>query len=117
MEPKNIVGVWRLASTRATDPGGKPGGQPYGPRGMGLLTLTSDGRMMSVLVDGRASLPEGTPRQYSSYCRNYTFDGSTLTTVVDANCGPVRFTAPKVRKVRFDGERMVLTPPASEIGA
>ena len=67
MEPKNIVGVWRLASTRATDPGGKPVGQPFGPRGMGLVTFTSDGRMMSVLVDGRASLPEGTPRQYSSY--------------------------------------------------
>ena len=72
---------------------------------MGLVTFTSDGRMMSVLVDGRASLPEGTPRQYSSYCGNYTFDGSTLTTVVDANCDPVRFTAPQIRKVRFEGER------------
>lgn len=115
MELKNIVGVWRLASTRATDPDGKLAGQPFGPRGMGLVTFTADGRMMSVLVDGRASLPEGTPRQYSSYCGNYTFDGSTLTTVVDANCDPVRFTAPQVRKVRFEGERMVLTPPASEI--
>ena len=88
---------------------------PFGPRGMGLVTFTSDGRMMSVLVDGRASLPEGAPRQYSSYCGNYTFDGSTLTTVVDANCDPVRFTAPQVRKVRFEGERMILTPPTSEI--
>src|SRR5262249_40489922 len=112
---RNIVGVWRLASTRATDPDGKQIGVPYGPRGMGLVTFTADGRMMSVLVDGRASLPDGTPRPYSSYCRNYTFDGSTRTTVVDANCDPVRFTAPQVRKVRFEGERMVLTPPASEI--
>ena len=39
MEPKNIVGVWRLASTRATDPDGKPAGVPFGPRGMGLVTL------------------------------------------------------------------------------
>ena len=76
----SIVGVWRLASTRAIDPEGKQVGVPYGPRGMGLVTLTSDGRMMAVLVDGRASLPEGTPRQYSSYCGNYTFDGRTLTT-------------------------------------
>ncbi len=52
---RNIVGVWRLASTRASDPDGKPVGVPFGPRGMGLLTFTSDGRMMSVLVDGRAS--------------------------------------------------------------
>jgi hypothetical protein len=58
---RNIVGVWRLASTRATDADGKPAGVPFGPRGMGLVTFTSDGRMMSVLVDGRASLPEGTP--------------------------------------------------------
>jgi hypothetical protein len=115
MVERNIVGVWRLVSTRATDPDGKQVGVPFGPRGMGLLSLTGDGRQMSVLVDGRASLPEGTLRQYSSYCGNYTFDGSTLTTVVDANCDPVRFTAPQVRKVRFEGERMVLTPPASEI--
>jgi hypothetical protein len=112
----SLVGVWRLVSTRAVDPEGRQVGVPFGPRGMGLVTLTSDGRMMAVLVDGRATLPEGTSRQYSSYCGNYTFDGSTLTTVVDANCDPVRFTAPQVRKVRFEGERMVLTPPTSEIG-
>jgi hypothetical protein len=116
MAERSVVGVWRLVSTRATDPHGKQVGVPFGPRGMGLLSLTGDGRQMSVLVDGRASLPEGTPRQYSSYCGNYTFDGSTLITTVDANCDPVRFTAPQVRKVRFEGERMVLTPPASEIG-
>ena len=97
MELKNIVGVWRLASTRATDPDGKPAGQPFGLRGMGLVTFTSDGRMMSVLVDGRASLLEGTPRQYSSYCGNYTFDGSTLTTVVDAST------------LRGEDDRLVLT--------
>jgi hypothetical protein len=68
-----------------------------------------------VLVDGRAGLPKGTPRQYSSYCGNYTFDGSTLTTIVDANCDPVRFTAPQIRKVRFDGARMILTPPPSQV--
>jgi Lipocalin-like domain len=111
----SVVGVWRLVSTKAIDPAGRQVGVPFGPRGMGLVTLTSDGRMMAVLVDGRATLPEGTPRQYSSYCGNYTFDGGTLTTIVDANCDPVRFTAPQVRKVRFNGERMVLTPPAAKV--
>ena len=62
----SIVGVWRLASTRAIDPGGRQVAVPYGPRGMGLVTLTSDGRMMAVLVDGRASLPEGTSRQWAA---------------------------------------------------
>jgi hypothetical protein len=115
LQNKSVVGVWRLVATNATDPDGRQVGVPFGPRGMGLLTLTSDGRMMSVLVDGRASLPEGTPRQYSSYCGNYTFDGSTLTTIVDANCDPVRFSAPQIRKVRFEGERMVLQPPPAEV--
>ena len=117
MAPKDtsVVGVWRLVSTRAIDPEGRQVGTPFGPRGMGLVTLTSDGRMMAVLVDGRATLPEGTPRQYSSYCGNYTFDGRTLTTIVDANCDPERFTAPQVRKVRFEGERMVLTPPPADV--
>ena len=112
---RTIVGVWRLVSTRATDPAGRPVDAPYGPRGMGLVSLTADGRMMAVLVDGRTEMPAGAPRQYSSYCGNYTFDGGTLTTLVDANSDPARFTAPQVRKVRFEGQRMVLTPPVSEI--
>jgi len=114
-ESTNLVGVWRLVAARAIDPEGRPVGVPFGPRGMGLLTLTDDDRLMAVLVDGRATLPEGTARQYSSYCGNYSFDGSTLTTIVDANCDPARFTAPQVRKVRFEGERMVLTPPPADV--
>ena len=111
----NVVGVWRLASAMAVDANGNKMAVPYGPRGMGIVTLTADGRMMAVLCDGRPSLPEGSKREYSSYCGNYTFDGSTLTTIVDANCDPVRFTAPQVRKVRFEGERMVLQPPPAEV--
>jgi hypothetical protein len=110
----NIVGVWRLVGGAMTDPDGRQFGVPYGPRGMGIVSLTSDGRMMAVLVDGRPALPEGVRREYSSYCGNYTFDGRTLTTTVDANSDPARFTAPQVRKVRFEGDRMVLVPPEVE---
>ena len=111
----NVVGVWRLAAATATDANGNKMAVPYGPRGMGIVTLTADGRMMAVLCDGRPSLPEGSKREYSSYCGNYTFDGSTLTTVVDANSDPARFTAPQVRKVRFEGDRMILVPPQVEV--
>ena len=112
----SIVGVWRLASTRAIDPGGRQVGVPYGPRGMGLVTLTSDGRMMAVLVDGRSTLPDGTKREYSSYCGNYTFDGTTLITTVDASSDGTRLAigGQQVRKVRFDGDRMILVPPEVE---
>jgi hypothetical protein len=107
----DVVGVWKLVGARTTDPSGKVVAVPYGPRGMGIVSLTTDGRMMAVLVDGRSKLPEGTTREYSSYCGNYTFDGSTLTTIVDANSDPARFTIPQVRKVRFQGELMILVPP------
>ncbi len=117
--PRNtpdVVGVWKLVAATTTDPGGKQVAVPYGPRGMGIVSLTTDGRMMAVLVDGRSKLPDGTTREYSSYCGNYTFDGSTLTTTVDANSDPARFTAPQVRKVRFQGELMILQPPPGEVG-
>lgn len=107
----DIVGVWKLVAAKTTDPSGKVVAVPYGPRGMGVVSLTSDGRMMAVLVDGRAALPADAPREYSSYCGHYTFDGRTLTTTVDANSDPARFTIPQVRKVRFEGDRMVLVPP------
>ena len=83
---------------------------------MGVTVFSADRRMIAVLCDSRLVLPDGeTAREYNSYCGTYTFDGSTLTTIVDANCDPVRFTAPQVRKVRFDGERMILTPPPAKV--
>ena len=112
----DVVGVWKLVAATTTDPSGKQVAVPYGPRGMGIVSLTSDGRMMAVLVDGRSKLPDGTTREYSSYCGNYTFDGSTLITTVDANSDPARFTVPQVRKVRFQGELMILQPPPGEMG-
>lgn len=99
-----------------TDPGGKQVAVPYGPRAMGIVCLTTDGRMMSALVDGRSTLPDGVRREYSSYCGNYTFDVRTPITAADANSDPARFSASQVRMVRFEGERMVLTPPEVEQG-
>jgi hypothetical protein len=112
----NVAGVWKLVGGAMTDPSGKAVGVPYGPRGMGLVSLTSDGRMMAVLIDGRVKLPDGAKREYSSYCGNYTFDGTTLITTVDASSDPARLCSHQVRKVRFDGERMILMPPDRDEG-
>jgi lipocalin-like protein len=112
----SVVGVWKLVGGTTTDPSGKELGVPYGPRGMGLVSLTADGRMMAVLVDGRSTLPDGTRRDYSSYCGNYTFDGSTLITTVDAASDPSRMASQQVRKVRLEGDRMILVPPDREEG-
>ncbi len=107
-----IVGIWKIVDATSHDPDGKPLPKPYGPEGMGLVSLTANGRMMCVLCDGRTELPEGATREYASYGGNYTFDGETLITKVDLSSIPrITIGGEQVRKVRFEGARMVLTPP------
>lgn len=111
---KSIVGTWRLVDSSSRDMDGKPLPPTFGPKGMGLVTLNADGRMMAVLCDGRAELPDGGPRAYASYCGNYTFDGETLVTRVDASgIARIPLGENQVRKVRFEGPRMILSPPAA----
>ena len=106
-----IVGIWQLKSTLGRDDTGKVLEPPYGPKAMGLVTFQADGRMMTVLCDGRASL-DGGPRQFMSYAGNYTFDGTTLSTRVDASSDASRVGGDQVRSVRFDNSgAMVLAPP------
>ncbi len=82
-----IVGTWRMKGTVGRDDAGHVLAPPYVPAGMGLVVFQADGRMMAVLCDGRPSLPSGEPRQFMSYAGNYSFDGTTLATRVDASSG------------------------------
>ena len=107
----DIVGTWRLVAAVARDAAGRSLPSPYGPRAMGRVVFDADGRMMAVLCDGRQDMPAAMSRDYSSYCGNYTFDGSRLITRVDAASDPSRIGSDQIRDVRFEGERMVLRPP------
>ncbi len=107
----SIVGTWKLARATARNAAGAALPSPYGPNAMGRVTFTADGRMMSVVCDGRPELPAGAARDYSSYCGSYTFDGSRLVTRVDAASDPSRIGSDQARGVRFEGERMILSPP------
>jgi Lipocalin-like domain len=107
----SIVGTWKLVRGTARDAAGTVLPSPYGPKAMGRVTFTADGRMMSVVCDGRAELPAGVGRDYSSYCGNYTFDGARLVTRVDAASDPSRIGSDQVRGVRFEGDRLILLPP------
>ncbi len=113
----SIVGTWKLVRATARDAAGTALPAPYGPQAMGRVTFTGDGRMMSVVCDGRPDLPPGARRDYSSYCGNYRFDGARLVTRVDAASDPSRIGSDQVRGVRFDGEYMILLPPPRGIGA
>jgi hypothetical protein len=107
-----IVGTWRLVITRAFNDAGEPMAPPYGPQPMGVVVFSPDRRMICVLCDSRESLPAGeTEREYNSYCGACTFDGATLVTRVDACSDPARMGSDQVRRVRFEGDRLVLMPP------
>lgn len=106
-----IVGTWRLTGTEGRDDSGAVMPRPYGPVAMGLVVFQAGGRMMAVLCDGRAALPAGEPRQFMSYAGNYTFDGTTLSTRVDASSDASRVGGDQVRSVRFENGAMVLAPP------
>ena len=112
----SIVGTWRLVKAEAHDASGKPLPVPYGGKGMGRVTFNAEGRMAAVVVDGRPTLPEGIARDYSSYCGNYKYDGKRLVTRVDAASDPARLGSDQVRDVSFDGDFMVLRPPARPSG-
>lgn len=109
---KSLVGTWALVRASSVDAEGRALPPPYGgDKGMGRVTFNADGRMISVLCDGRPTLPAGESREYNSYCGNYTFDGTTLVTRVDAAQNPAQIGGDQVRAVRFEGPHMVLRPP------
>jgi hypothetical protein len=106
-----IIGTWKLKSTKAFDDEGKALDPPYGPVANGIVCFEPDGRMFAVLCDGRRAIPNGEPRQFMSYAGNYTFDGTTLSTRVDASSDPSRVGGDQVRTVRFERGGIVLAPP------
>jgi hypothetical protein len=108
---QRIVGTWQLKSTMGRDDAGKLLPPPYGPLAMGLVVFAADGRMMTVLCDGRKTLAAGEPRQFMSYAGNYTFDGTTLSTRVDASSDASRVGGDQVRTVTFSDGLMTLAPP------
>jgi hypothetical protein len=112
----SVFGTWRLVRAVARDGVGKELPAPYGGHPSGRVMLGADGRMMAVTCDGRREIPGGGRREYSSYCGNYTFDGKLLVTRVDAASDPSRIGSDQVRDVRFEGNLMVLRPPARAYG-
>jgi hypothetical protein len=112
-----IVGTWRMVESRARDENGAPLPPSYGPIGMGLVQFHPEGRMMCVLSDARLTLPDATPaREYVSYAGAYRFDGQTLVTRVDHTSDAKRLGGDEIRQVRFEGARLVLTPPPRPMG-
>ena len=111
MADHRIIGTWRLKSTLGIDDTGNALPPPYGPIPGGVVCFEPSGRMYCVLCDGRTDLSPGEARQFVSYAGNFTYDGATLSTRVDASSDPGRIGGDQVRTVRFEDHHMVLAPP------
>ncbi len=107
-----LVGTWALVRGTCTAGDGSPRATPYGPMGFGRVSFTADGRIVAVVCDSRPELPAGSAREYKSYCGTYSFDGHRLVTKVFANSDPSRLSADQVRDIHFEGQYLVMRPPA-----
>jgi hypothetical protein len=110
-----LEGIWRLIDSRAWDEHTERWVAPYGARLIGLITF-SHGRMLTALCNGELDLGPHRDRNYSSYGGPYTFDGSTLETLVDVASDASRIGSRKVLSVVMVGEEMLLRPPARVYG-
>jgi len=107
----SIVGTWRLVRAEAFDANGTPQPAPLGGAPLGRLMLTSRGRMMAMIGDGRPEVGAGQVREYNTYAGTYTFDGTRLITRVDSCSNPAYMGTEQMREVGTEGELMVLRPP------
>jgi len=111
------IGIWALVRVEAVDANGKSTSPPFGGVNfIGRVVLTADSRMSASITDARSEIPDGETREYSCYAGSYTFDGKTLITKVDACSDPARMGTEQTRKVKFEGDLMILQPPLRSYG-
>lgn len=108
---ESLYGTWRLVRAECIDAEGRPIPSAWGPKPDGRLALDRSGRMMAVLCDGRASIPEGETRAYSSYCGNFVVEDNVLTTTVDAAAIASRIGGKEVRRLEMRDGFLILKPP------
>ena len=108
----DLVGQWRLVTTRSYDEHGQPMRLPYGPEPMGTLIFFANGRMMASLCDGRSEIPQAElPREFVAYGGHYTFEGDRLSTRVDFTSDLPRMGTDQVRGVKYSDGLLTLLPP------
>lgn len=106
----SLTGTWQMVHTECINTDGELLAAPYGPEGMGLLSLSADGRMICVLCEGGKEPVDGQAREYNSYCGSYQFDGKQLITRVDACSNPQWMGSDQIRDVSFENDVLVLRP-------
>jgi hypothetical protein len=110
-----LTGVWQLVDSRGWDEHGRPLAPPYGQHPMGHIQFDHD-RMLAALCNGDSDVRDG-QRAFSSYGGGFTFDGRTLTVLVDIASDPTRIGGRQIREVELRGDEMLLRPPMRRYGA
>jgi hypothetical protein len=114
---EDLWGTWQLERATERDPSdGTERQPPYGPDPIGLICFTPGGRMVSLVYDGRETIPPGEKRAHTSYCGAYQITGNRLVTIVDAAADPSRIGTQQVRAFEVRGDGLILTPPRREAG-
>ena len=116
---ERLIGTWRLVSYETDEEGGKRG-KPYGDA-VGRLDYDEHGNMSGqVMRPGRArvELGEGSAQQirgaylgYIAYFGTYEVaaDGRSVVHHVQGSLNPAWVGGQQVRRLRFDGQRLVLS--------
>jgi hypothetical protein len=123
----NLIGTWQLVSAFAT-------GElrnidaPFGSRPSGLLTYTADGRVTAIITHGgRAPLsgdhvsspPDERAEAFATsfaYAGRYTLAGEEVTHHVEVSTVANWVNTNLVRRIRFEGDRLVLRTPPMSVG-
>ncbi|MGB8733998.1 MAG: lipocalin-like domain-containing protein [Candidatus Sulfotelmatobacter sp.] len=116
------MGTWKLVSVSAITSTGERSETPYGPKPVGLLSYTADGRVIALIsYDGRRSLSPGGGslqeqadafKTFLAYAGRYTLSDDKVIHHVEISSIQNYVDRDLVRTVKFEGDQIVLvTPP------
>jgi hypothetical protein len=123
-----VVGTWRLVTASALS-GNIRNDAPFGPAPSGLITYTSDGRVMAIIChSGRKPLVTGDRISAStderaeafatsfSYAGRYSVLGNKISHHVEIASVQNWVNTDLVRLVRIDENKIILTTPPISVG-
>ena len=123
---ERLIGNWRLVSYETTQTGARQG-KPYG-NAVGRLSYDERGNMAGQVMRpdrARVELGEGNAQQvraaylgYIAYFGTYEVapDGRSVIHHVEGALNPAWVGGDQVRRLRFDGERLVLSTDVAKAG-
>jgi hypothetical protein len=112
MTPDDLIGTWTLLGNHHRSPEGAVLDAQFGPEPMGVIRFDANGRMIVVIADARARLPDGLDRRpFSGYTGRWALNDDVLTTEVDESFLSQYVGSVQRREVVYRDGRLTLVPP------